>query len=93
MSEEEAGRDTAITVEIAGERYTLRTDADEEHARRCAAMVDARMQAIGGEAGPVAKKTAIMAALSLADELLKLQTGFRERSRALAERIEAAIEG
>lgn len=93
MSDEEAGRNTAITVEIAGERYTLRTDADEEYSRRCAAMVDARMRAISGDPGPIAKKTAIMAALALADELLKQQAGIREQSRALAERIESAIEG
>lgn len=93
MSDEEAGRNTAITVEIAGERYTLRTDADEEYSRRCAAMVDARMRAISGDPGPIAKKTAIMAALALADELLKQKAGIREQSRALAERIESAIEG
>ena len=93
MSDEEAGRNTAITVEIAGERYTLRTDADEEYSRRCAAMVDARMRAISGDPGPIAKKTAIMAALALADELLKQRAGIREQSRALAERIESAIEG
>lgn len=93
MSDEEAGGHTAITVEIAGERYTLRTDADEEYSRRCAAMVDARMRAISGDPGPIAKKTAIMAALALADELLKQQAGIREQSRALAERIESAIEG
>lgn len=92
MSEDEALRHTAITVEIAGEHYTLRTDTDESYARRCAALVDARMREISGDPGPAAKRTAIMAALSLADELFKQQSGIREHSRALAERIEAAIE-
>lgn len=82
-----------ISVDIAGDRYNLRMDADEAYARRCAALVDARMKAIGGETGPLAKKTAIMAALSLADELFKQQAEVRTRSRALAARIEAAIEG
>ena len=92
MSEDETGRHTAITVEIAGEKYTLRTDADAEYARRCAALVDARMRAIAGDASPVVKKTAIMAALSLADEFFKHQAAVRERSGALAGRIEDAIE-
>ena len=93
MNEDETGRHTAITVEIAGESYTLRTDADAEHARRCAALVDARMRAISGDVSPVAKKTAIMAALSLADELFKHRSGVRKRSRAMADRIGTAIEG
>ena len=46
MSADEPGGYTAITVELAGEQYTLRTDADEAYARRCAALVDARMKAI-----------------------------------------------
>lgn len=93
MSEDQAARHTSITVEIAGEQYTLRTDTDEKYARRCAALVDARMRAISDDPGPAAKNTAIMAAISLADELFKQQSGVRERSRALAERIEAAVEG
>lgn len=92
MSEDGAAGSTAITVELAGEQYTLRTDADEAHTRRCAALVDARMKEIGVGSGPVAKKAAIMAALSLADELLGREAGVRARSHALAERIEAAID-
>ena len=90
MSEEGTAGHTEITVEIAGERYTLRTDADEAHARRCAAVVDARMKEIGGDPGPFARKAAIMAALSLADDLFKIGAGVRRRARALAESIEAA---
>lgn len=92
MSEEEAGGHTAITVELAGEQYTLRTDADEAYTRRCAALVDARMKEVASDPGPYAKKAAIMAALSLADELFKQEAGMRAKSQALVERIEAAIE-
>ena len=92
MSEDGPAGYTAITVELAGEQYTLRTDADEAYARRCAALVNARMQKIGSDPGPFAKKAAIMAALSLADELFKREAGVRARSRSLVERIETAIE-
>lgn len=92
MSEEEAGGHTVITVELAGEQYTLRTDADEAYTRRCAALVDARMKEVAGDPGPYAKKAAIMAALSLADELFKQEAGVRAKSQALVERIEAVIE-
>ncbi len=91
MSEEGAEGYTTITVELAGEHYTLRTDADEAYTRRCAALVDARMKEIGVDPGPFAKKAAIMAAFSLADELLRQEAAVQTRSRALIERIEAAI--
>lgn len=93
MSEDEVAGHTSINVQISGEQYTLRTDADEGHARRCAAMVDARMRRISGDSGPVSKKVAIMAAISLADDILRQRSAIGERSSALADRIEAAIEG
>ncbi len=92
MREEEAAGYTTIDVQLAGEQYTLRTDADEAYTRRCAALVDARMKEIGGGPAPIAKKAAIMAALSLADELLRQEAGVEARSGALVARIEAAIE-
>ena len=82
---------TEIRVVIAGEEYTLRTDADEAYTRRCAALVDERMRAVGGEVPPHATKTAIMAALSLSDELFQQQARVRDRARALAGRLDDAL--
>ena len=93
MSDEPRGSVTTVRVEIAGSRYTLRTDADEAYTRRCAALVDERMRQIGGEARMDARKTAIMAALSLSDDLLQQQEKFREQALALAGRIEEALGG
>ena len=47
---------TSVRVTIAGEQYTLRTDADEAYTRRCAALVDERMRAIGGQSGWVPRR-------------------------------------
>lgn len=91
MSDGERGPVTAIRVEIAGSHYTLRTDADEAYTRRCAALVDERMREIGGEAQMDARKTAIMAALALSDELLQQRDRIREQAMALAGRIEEAL--
>ena len=91
MSDAPNGSVTTVTVEIAGNRYTLRTDADEAYTRRCAAMVDERMRRIGGQTRMDATKSAIMAALSLSDDLLQQQKGFREQALALAGRIEEAL--
>ncbi|MCY3547152.1 MAG: cell division protein ZapA [Gemmatimonadetes bacterium] len=91
MSESSGGSRKAIQVRIAGETYTLRTDADEEYARRCAALVDERMREIGGETGLDAKKTAILAALALSDELFRQEARTRARATVLAGRIENAL--
>lgn len=91
MSDRGSGSITTVQVEIAGGSYTLRTDADEAYTRRCAAVVDERMRRIAGEARMDARKTAIMAALSLSDELLQQQDRFREQALALAGRIEEAL--
>ena len=82
---------TTVRVRIAGDEYTLRTDADEAYTCRCAAFVDERMRAIGGESGLGAKKTAIMAALSLSDDLLQQQERFRRQAEKLAGRLEEAL--
>ena len=91
MSDREDGSITTVQVEIAGSRYTLRTDADEAYTRRCAAVVDERMRQIGEAARMDAGKTAIMAALALSDELLQQQDRFREQALALAGRIGEAL--
>ena len=88
---EEAPR-TSIRVEIAGESYTLRADADEEYTRRCAALVDERMSAVGDPSGASTKNAAILAALSLSDELLRQRAQVGDRLKALAARIEAELE-
>lgn len=82
---------TSVRVTIAGEQYTLRTDADEAYTRRCAALVDERMRAIGGQSGLGAKKTAIMAALSLSDDLLQQERKSRDRVRGLVKRLRDAL--
>ncbi len=91
MNEAAPGSRSAVEVEIAGEKYSLRTDADEEYTRRCAALVDERMRQIGGH-GLDRKNAAIMTALSLSDELFRQEARIRDRSRALAGRIEEALQ-
>lgn len=91
MNGQSGGSRNAIRVRIAGETYTLRTDADEEYTRRCAALVDERMREIGAETGLDVKQTAILAALALSDELFRQEARTRARATALAARIENAL--
>lgn len=91
---------SSVTVRIAGEEHTIRANAEPEYTRRCARMVDERIQEIRSRSGLLeAHKAAILAALSLTDELLRLREeldGFREeveaRTSRLVKRIEAGME-
>jgi len=85
-------RTTTVRVRIAGEEYTIRTDADEAYTRRCAALVDERMKTMGGDAtGAALRRAAIMAALSIADDFFQYQANVEERARALTERLEEGL--
>jgi cell division protein ZapA (FtsZ GTPase activity inhibitor) len=88
----------SVKVEIAGEEYTLRTNADESYTLRCAALVNDRMEEIRGASGLDRTKTAIMAALSLSDDILQERARLEElRSQMagvterLADRLDRAL--
>lgn len=83
-----------VRVTIAGEDYTIRTEADEDYTRRCAALVDQRMKAIAGEgaAGAAQTRAAIMAALSISDDLFQQKARTRQRAQELAKRVEEALQ-
>ncbi len=80
---------TSVTVRIAGEEHTIRASAEPEYTRRCARLVDDRIHQIRMAAGLIeGHKAAILAALSIADELFQAQEEV-ERARAeLAARID-----
>jgi cell division protein ZapA len=79
----------AVRVEIFGEEYTLRSEADEEYTRACARYVDeairtAHLQSHVSEP----HRAAILAALEITDELFRLRYGTRRRQEGLAGRME-----
>jgi len=58
-------------VEIFGQTYSLRTDADAEHVRRVAELVDQKMRETAGASRSVSTmQIAVLAAMDLASELL-----------------------
>jgi cell division protein ZapA len=95
-----SGQPVPVTVRIAGEDHAIRADADPEHIRSCARMVDARIQELRGRSGLVeTHRASILAALSIADELLRAQIELARlrrtvegRDAELARQIEAALE-
>lgn len=91
----------AVTVRIAGEEHTIRSEAEPEHTRACAEFVDAAIAEVRRSVSLIeTHKAAILAALSITDQLLRarqeLERGSDEmagRLEALARRLEEAVSG
>jgi cell division protein ZapA len=64
---------TLVTVTIAGEEYTLRSEATPEYTRECAKYVDATIADIQRQSRTLMEphKAAILAALSIVDQYFK----------------------
>lgn len=59
-------------VEIAGEQYTIRSEASQEYTRECARYVNETIDTIMSRGSLVeAHKAAILAAMALADQLFQ----------------------
>ena len=73
-----------VTVQIAGQKYTLRSDAEEEEVRALAAFVDGLCKDVQRQTRAAdTQAVAILTALRIAEELF----GEREATAALKRRI------
>lgn len=91
----------AVTVRIGGEDHVIRTNVEPDYTRRCAQLVDERIQEIRNQLGLIeSHKAAILAALSITDELFRVRNELKEqrleaarRTETLAQRLEAGVAG
>ncbi len=97
MSEQSTRR--SVTVEIAGERHVLRSDAPPEYTQSVAAHVDGTIRALGLGTTLDPHRAAILAALTITDELFQarrelaaLREEVVQRSNRLADLLERACE-
>jgi cell division protein ZapA len=86
-----------VTVTIAGEDYTLRSEATPEYTRECARYVDATIADIQRQSRTLMEphKAAILAALSIVDQYFKAAReleSFTIASETTATRLAAIIE-
>jgi len=82
----------SVTVRIAGEEHVIRANAEPEHTLRCAHIVDERITEIRSRSGLIeGHRAAILAALSLSDELFRTQEELDRLRRDLRLRGEALI--
>lgn len=63
-----------VDVEIMGQKFSVKSDADEQYIRAVADYVDEKVQGLAKTARPTAQfNVAIMAALNIADEYHQLK--------------------
>ena len=84
----DAASRTSVKVTIVGDEYTLRSDAPEAHTRAVADHVDRVIRQVMSTGSVVeTHKAAILAALQIADELLRARAdadAVTERAQTLA---------
>lgn len=89
----------SLAVNIAGQRYTLKSDAEESYVRELASLVDAKIRDVEASAKIAhPQAVAVLAALQLADELTRerqrrceLRQKVRERSAAIRQLLEEQV--
>ena len=91
----------SVTVRIDGQEHTIRANAEATYTKKCARLVDERIQEIRSKSGLIeGHKAAILAALSIADEYFRaveeLELSRREvvsRTTNLTRRIQEDLSG
>ncbi|MCS6913806.1 MAG: cell division protein ZapA [Myxococcales bacterium] len=81
-----------ITVHIAGQRYLVRSDADESYVQTLASTVDARVALLKGNRLVATQADFALAALQLADELHHERQSQKELKRQVGERARRVLD-
>ena len=79
-----------ITVTIGGRDYTMVAVEDEDYVRRCAELVDQQIKEISAEGRLSQADAAVLAAMNVADLLLKEQETSENLRRQVKENLEEA---
>ena len=76
---------TSVSVDIYDQTYHLRA-SDTDYIQKLAAMVDGKMRAVSANGNTVdSLRVAVLAALNIADELLRLQEQTRDLRGSMSE--------
>jgi len=82
----------SIRVSIFGRDYNIRGGSDSEYIKTVAAHVDSVMRDIADKTGSLSSgRVAILAALNIADEMLKERQYFDEFTNELARELEEVL--
>ena len=82
-----------VTLEIAGSKYRMTSDAEESHLMRLAELINERIEGLGPKAARTATPAQLLAvvALGLADDLITAETERDEMSSVTRQTIEKAL--
>ena len=84
----------SIRVSIFGRDYNIKGGSDEEYIRDLAEYVDSVMKDIADKAGAISSgRIAILAALNIADEMLKERQRFDEFTDEVVQKLQDALNG
>ncbi len=78
----------SVEVKVGGQTFRIRSDAGEAHIRAVADYVSNRLEEARDSMGPVtgsSYKVALLAALNLADELLRERDSRKEKNKRIEE--------
>ena len=80
---------SAVTVRIGGEDHVIRTNVEPEYTKRCAKLVDDRISEVRSQLGLIeSHKAAILAALSITDELFQARNHLNDVQGDAVARVE-----
>jgi cell division protein ZapA len=80
----------SVEVDILGQKYTIRGDASEEHIKKLASFVDGKMKEVYSASPGIAPlKAAILASLTIAEELHRLREEQENITKNIEERANA----
>jgi len=83
---------SSVKVTIYGEKYGIKSETDPDYTKRVAAYVDSAMHEITESVAVFdVHKVAILAAMSITDELFQAQTGLKQAQAELTNRSERLI--
>jgi cell division protein ZapA len=83
----------SVTVQVAGQRYTLKTDDDDRLVKSLASYVDDKFKHIQRSSRtPDTQAVAILTALQVAEELFQTRRQHAELRRKVREKTEALLD-
>jgi cell division protein ZapA len=83
----------SVTVQVAGQRYNLKTDDDDAVVRSLAAYVDGKFKDVQkASRTPDTQAVAILTALQVAEELFKARRQHAELRRKIRERTQSLLD-
>lgn len=83
----------SVSVQIAGVRYSLKTDEEDRVVKAIAALVDAKMREVQKHTRTVdTQSVAVLAALQIAEELVAERDATRELRKSIREKSESLLD-